>query len=127
MTLDEARDKALPGWNLRCMNATIQNCGDCERSTTSSCRTLQIRLAAIASSLNLSCWVSGKTERIDMTADEVIGKIQSTTTMPELDALRTEAAEAMMSDGKETFDRVQGAFRKAKNRLKRVPLRDRTW
>ena len=24
-------------------------------------RTLQIRLAAIASSLNLSCWVSGKT------------------------------------------------------------------
>ena len=62
-----------------------------------------------------------------MDIDTTIGKIGNANTMPELDALRTETAEAMMGGGKEVFSRVQGAFRKAKNRLKRIPLRDRTW
>ena len=62
-----------------------------------------------------------------MTVDQTIDKIKTVTTMPELDALREQVAEVMMSGGKETFDRVQGAFRKSKNRLKRIPLCDRTW
>lgn len=59
--------------------------------------------------------------------EETIGKIRNAKTMPELDALRIETVEAMMGDGKETFDRVQGEFRKTKNRLRRVPLSQRTW
>jgi len=62
-----------------------------------------------------------------MTAQQIITKIQATTTMPKLDELRTEVAEAMISGGPDTFAVVQGAFRKAKNRLKRIPLCDRTW
>jgi len=60
--------------------------------------------------------------------DELIGKLRNTTTMPELDSLRMETAEIMCNGAtKERFDQVQGEFRKAKNRLKRVPLKDRTW
>jgi hypothetical protein len=62
-----------------------------------------------------------------MDIETTISKIRDTKTMPELNALRTETAEAMMTGGKAVFDRVQGEFRKAKNRLQRVPLRDRTW
>jgi len=59
-------------------------------------------------------------------AQAIIAKIQATETMPELDALRTETAEAM-SKGRDVFHLVQGAFRKAKNRLRRVPMSKRTW
>jgi len=62
-----------------------------------------------------------------MNIETMTTKIRNTKTMPELDALRTETAEAMTTGGKAAFDRVQREFRKAKNRLKRVPLRDRTW
>lgn len=62
-----------------------------------------------------------------MNIEETIAKIRGVTTMPELDELRPLTLEAMMSGGKEVFDKVQGEFRKAKNRLKRVPLKDRTW
>ena len=47
--------------------------------------------------------------------------------MPELDDLRGKTFEAMQSGGKEAFDLVQGEFRKAKNRLKRIPLSERDW
>jgi hypothetical protein len=58
----------------------------------------------------------------------IIEKLKTVKTMPELDALRTETAEAMMLDGtSETFKKVQTALIKAKNRLRRVPLKDRTW
>ena len=63
-----------------------------------------------------------------MEKTEIITRIKAVQTMPELDALRVETAEAMMQDGtKETFETIQNAFRKANNRLRRVPLRDRTW
>ena len=74
-----------------------------------------------------------------MEKTEIITRIKAAQTMPELDALRIEAAEAMMQDGltgarselgfvtKESFELIQNAFRKATNRLRRVPLRDRTW
>ena len=54
-----------------------------------------------------------------------ISKINQAKTMPELDELRKETAEAMMSGGKETFELVQNAFRKKKNKLKRIPLSQR--
>ena len=56
-----------------------------------------------------------------------IAKIKAAKTMPELDALRQETADAMMSGGEETFKLVQNAFRKAKNKLRRIPLSQRNW
>jgi hypothetical protein len=58
----------------------------------------------------------------------ILEKLKGVKTMPELDALRIETVEAMESDGTlKTFEKVQTAFRKAKNRLRRIPLKDRTW
>lgn len=63
-----------------------------------------------------------------MTEAELLQKLRAVQTMPELDALRQETVQAMMSDQDEaTFARVQGAFRKAKNRLRRIPLAQRNW
>lgn len=63
-----------------------------------------------------------------MTESELLTKLKDVQTMPDLDALRPDTVKAMQADGtKETFDRVQGAFRKAKNRLRRIPLSQRTW
>jgi len=67
-----------------------------------------------------------KVEKI-MNIDSAIQKIRSVKTMPELDELRGLTVEAMTSGGKEVFDKVQKEFRKSKNRLKRIPLKDRTW
>ena len=52
---------------------------------------------------------------------ELLENFITVDTMPKLDDLRKETATAMMAGDEETFDRVQGAFRKAKNRLQRVP------
>ena len=57
----------------------------------------------------------------------IVDKIRSTETMPELDDIREETYTAMVSGDQNTFELVQGEFRKAKNRLKRIPLRERTW
>lgn len=47
-------------------------------------------------------------------------KLKAVQTKSELDAMRKEVVEAMQSDGtRETFESVQDAFRKAKNRIKR--------
>lgn len=58
-------------------------------------------------------------------------ELAATKTMPELDALRIKTVEAMkergLSHGAEGFYEVQDAFIKAKNRLQRIPLRERTW
>lgn len=62
-----------------------------------------------------------------MNIEETIQKIRGVKTMPELDKLRGDTVEVMMSGGKEVFERVQDEFRKAKNRLKRIPLSQRTW
>ena len=58
---------------------------------------------------------------------EIIEKLANVKTMPELDALREEVVEKMIGHGEETFHKVQDAFRKAKNRLNRIPLKERTW
>ena len=47
--------------------------------------------------------------------------------MPELDNIREEVAKAMIGNGEDVFHKVQDALRKAKNRLKHIPLRERTW
>lgn len=59
---------------------------------------------------------------------EIIQKLRAVKTMPELDELRLETVKAMQSDGtRESFEQIQDEFRKAKNRLRRIPLKDRTW
>jgi len=58
---------------------------------------------------------------------ELIKKLSAVKTMPELDALREETVKAMMGGTEKTFVSIQAAFRKAKNRLERIPLRDRNW
>lgn len=61
-----------------------------------------------------------------MTEAELIEKLRTVDTMPKLDELRMATFQAMQADGSsETFDRVQSAFRKAKNRLRRVPYSER--
>lgn len=61
-----------------------------------------------------------------MTEQELLTKLKSVQTMPALDELRMDTVTAMEADGSsETFERVQGAFRKAKNRLRRVPWSER--
>ena len=53
---------------------------------------------------------------------ELLSKIQSCKTMPELDELRL-----VIVRDKENFVENQMAFRKKLNQLKRVPSKDRTW
>jgi len=62
-----------------------------------------------------------------MTEQEMIAKLKNTKTMPELDGFRLEVTKFMMAGGKEAFYRVQKEFIKTKNRLKRIPLMERTW
>jgi len=57
----------------------------------------------------------------------MIQELRDVKTMPGLNNLRGKTFEAMGSGSKETFDLVQGEFRKAKNRLERIPLSQRTW
>jgi len=47
--------------------------------------------------------------------------------MPEVDAMRGPIADAMPTMDRADFERVQGEFRKALNRMRRIPRRDRTW
>ena len=59
---------------------------------------------------------------------DIVQKLRNVRTIPELDALRRETVKAMMAKGdKETFYSIQKEFRKIKNKLLRIPLRDRTW
>ena len=62
-----------------------------------------------------------------MSTETTIEKIRKAKTMPELDSLRIDTVRAMMSGGQAVFEQVQTEFIKAKNRLKRIPLRDRQW
>lgn len=57
---------------------------------------------------------------------DVIERLKTVQTMRELDAMRGEVVKAMEADGTEwTFYRVKKAFISAKNRLERIPLRNR--
>jgi len=59
---------------------------------------------------------------------EILNELANVKTMPELDELRLKTVKAMQSDGtQETFTKIQHAFRKAKNRLRRIPISERTW
>ncbi len=60
-------------------------------------------------------------------AAEMITKLRAAKTKPEVDALRAPFVEMIPSMDKSTFERVQGELRKAINRYRRVPLKDRTW
>jgi hypothetical protein len=57
----------------------------------------------------------------------ILDKLKAVKTMPELDALRGETVDAMRDAGLTGYAKVQMAFIKAKNRLQRIPLKDRTW
>jgi len=54
--------------------------------------------------------------------NELISKIKQCKTMPELDELRLPIVKDM-----DNFLENQQAFIKQKNKLKRIPLRDRNW
>lgn len=59
---------------------------------------------------------------------EILKELANVKTMPELDELRIKTVKAMQSDGTpETFYKIQKAFKKAKNKLQRVPMSERTW
>ena len=58
----------------------------------------------------------------------IIDALRNVKTMPEVDALRKEVAKAAIAGGDaETFKRIQKEFIKAKNRLRRIPLAERSW
>ena len=61
-----------------------------------------------------------------MDVDGAITSIRNTKSMPELDKLRIEVAGVMICHGEDNFKLIQSEFIKAKNRLKRIPLRERT-
>jgi len=51
---------------------------------------------------------------------DIFEKLKDVKTRSELDAMRVEVVEAMQADGtKQTFESVQDAFIKAKNRVRR--------
>lgn len=58
---------------------------------------------------------------------EFINKIKACNTMPQLDELRLELVVAGKEGGQSVFKQLQDEFRKKKNQLERVPLRNRTW
>ena len=53
---------------------------------------------------------------------DLIEKIKNCKTIPELDALRLDVVK-----DKQNFIINQKAFRKMKNKLLRIPLKERTW
>lgn len=57
---------------------------------------------------------------------DIVKKMSVVKTKTELDSMRLEVADAMQGP-EENFTLIQTAFRKAKNRLKRIPLKERTW
>jgi hypothetical protein len=62
-----------------------------------------------------------------MTVTELKAALVACKTMPELDALRLETVGAMRIAGKDGYKAIQDIFRKQKNRLLRIPLKDRSW
>lgn len=58
---------------------------------------------------------------------EILNKIKVCDTMPKLDELRKDCVIAMKENNGENFTKIQNAFIKQKNKLSRIPLKDRTW
>ena len=59
--------------------------------------------------------------------NEIVKKLRAVKTIPKLNELRMETVKAMQEDGNKKFYSIQKEFTKARNRLERIPLRDRTW
>lgn len=63
--------------------------------------------------------------------EEIISKIKQCDTIPKLDSLRIEIANAMMNvnnvNNREEIEEIRKVFIKQKNKLKRIPLKDRKW
>lgn len=58
----------------------------------------------------------------------IFEKLDAVKTMPELDALRPEVAELLSgANSKEAFEKIQQAFIKKRNKLLRIPLKERSW
>lgn len=58
---------------------------------------------------------------------DIFEKLKNVKTMPELDSLRLETVREMSARGQKGFREVRNAFIAAKNRLVRIPLKDRCW
>lgn len=59
---------------------------------------------------------------------DLIGRLRNVKTMPELDAMRVEVVREIRRIGTdEAFEKIRGEFMKAGNRLRRIPLKDRSW
>ena len=62
----------------------------------------------------------------DAMAEDEIGAVKAAIrvarSLHDLDDIRLRVSKAMLSGGEDVFNDVQQAFRKAKNKLKRVPL-----
>lgn len=58
--------------------------------------------------------------------NELLQKIDGCITMPQLDSLRLELV-MVGKESVETFQTLQQAFIQKKNKLQRIPLKDRTW
>jgi hypothetical protein len=58
---------------------------------------------------------------------DIYEKIKNCKTMPELDDLRLEVCTCMSANRGVEFKQIQKAFIKKKNKLKRIPLKDRNW
>jgi hypothetical protein len=60
--------------------------------------------------------------------EEIILKIKRTSTIGELNYLRQEAAQIMIGllPDKDGFEKIQMAFRKQRNKLKRIPWKERS-
>jgi hypothetical protein len=59
--------------------------------------------------------------------EELLKKIKTCKSVPELDALRTDCVVAFSKGDKNAFLTIQGAFIKKMRKLRRVPLMDRNW
>jgi hypothetical protein len=63
-----------------------------------------------------------------MSAGDVMERLKTVKTMPELNAMRLDCVRAGEASGSvEVARQIQQAFIKAKNRLERIPWRERAW
>lgn len=59
--------------------------------------------------------------------DQLIEKISKCQNMLELDNLRLDCVKLGKQEGPIAFSKIQDAFKKQKNKLKRIPLSEREW
>lgn len=62
-----------------------------------------------------------------MNDQTIFDDLRNVKTMPELDAMRVRVVDAMKNAGPGGWSKVQKAFLSAKNRLRRIPISERSW